>query len=54
MWSKKELIDKGSEFWAVLARGATLQAACDAVGVIDEPDEGGGRRPAGGSRATTA
>ncbi len=33
MWSKKELIDKRSEFWAVLARGATLQAACDAVGV---------------------
>jgi hypothetical protein len=32
MWSKKELIDKRSEFWAVLARGATLQAACDAVG----------------------
>jgi len=33
MWSKKELIDKRSEFWVVLARGATLQAACDAVGV---------------------
>jgi len=29
MWSKKELIDKRSEFWAVLARGATLQAASD-------------------------
>src|SRR5216684_6309532 len=33
MWSKKELIDKQAEFWVVLARGATLQAACDAVGV---------------------
>ena len=33
MWSKKELIDKQAEFWVVLARGVTLQAACDAVGV---------------------
>jgi IS30 family transposase len=33
MWLKKELIDRRSQFWAVLARGATLQAACDAVGV---------------------
>ncbi len=33
MWSKKELVDKQAEFWVVLARGATLQAACDAVGV---------------------
>ena len=33
MWSKKELIDKRAEFWVVLARGSTLQAACDAVGV---------------------
>ena len=34
MWSKKELIDKQAEFWVVLARGVTLQAASDAVGVI--------------------
>ncbi len=27
MWSKKELIDKQAEFWVVLARGSTLQAA---------------------------
>ncbi len=33
MRSKKELVDKQAEFWVVLARGATLQAACDAVGV---------------------
>ncbi len=33
MWSKKELVDKQAGFWVVLARGATLQAACDAVGV---------------------
>jgi len=33
VWSKKELIDKQAEFWVVLTRGATLQAACDAVGV---------------------
>ena len=33
MWSKKELIDKQAEFWVILARGVTLQAACDAVGV---------------------
>jgi IS30 family transposase len=33
MWSKKELIDKQAEFWAVLSGGVTLQAACDAVGV---------------------
>ncbi len=33
MWSKKELVGKRSEFWVVLARGSTLQAAWDAVGV---------------------
>ncbi len=33
MWSNKELIDKRAEFSVVLARGSTLQAACDAVGV---------------------
>ncbi len=33
MWSKKELVDRQAEFWVVLARGSTLQAACDAVGV---------------------
>ena len=27
MWSKMELIDKQAEFWVVLARGSTLQAA---------------------------
>ena len=33
MWSRKELIDKQAEFWVVLARGSTLIAACEAVGV---------------------
>jgi transposase, IS30 family len=33
MWSKKDLIDTQAEFWVVLARGVTPQAACDAVGV---------------------
>ena len=33
MWSKKELIDKQAAFWVLMARGSTLTAACDAVGV---------------------
>ena len=33
MWSKKELIDKQARFWVLMAQGATLIAACDAVGV---------------------
>jgi len=33
MWSKKELIDKQAEFWVLMARGSTLIAACEAVGV---------------------
>ncbi|MGH3501412.1 MAG: IS30 family transposase [Nocardioidaceae bacterium] len=33
MWSKKELIDKKAEFWVLVARGSTLTAACEAVGV---------------------
>ncbi|HZJ03885.1 MAG TPA: IS30 family transposase [Nocardioidaceae bacterium] len=33
MWSKKELIDKQTRFWVLMAQGSTLQAACDAVGV---------------------
>ena len=33
MWSKKELIDKQARFWVLMAKGSTLQAACDAVGV---------------------
>lgn len=33
MWSKKELIDKQAEFWVWMARGSTLIAACEAVGV---------------------
>ncbi len=33
MWSKKELIDKQAQFWVLMARGSTLTAACDAVGV---------------------
>jgi len=33
VWSKKELIDKQAEFWVLMARGSTLTAACDAVGV---------------------
>ncbi len=33
MWSKKELIDKEARFWVLMAKGSTLQAACDAVGV---------------------
>jgi len=33
MWSKKELIDKQARFWVLMAKGSTLQGACDAVGV---------------------
>jgi len=33
VWSKKELIDKRAEFRVWMARGSTLIAACDAVGV---------------------
>jgi IS30 family transposase len=33
MWSKKELIDKRARFWVLMAKGWTLTAACDAVGV---------------------
>jgi IS30 family transposase len=33
MWSKKQLIDKQAEFWVLMARGSTLIAACEAVGV---------------------
>ncbi len=33
MWSKKELIDKQAQFWVLMAKGSTLIAACDAVGV---------------------
>ena len=33
MLSKKERIDKEARFWVLLARGSTLIAACDAVGV---------------------
>jgi IS30 family transposase len=33
VWSKKELIDKQAAFWVLMARGSTLTAACDAVGV---------------------
>ena len=33
VWSKKELIDKQTRFWVLMAQGSTLQAACDAVGV---------------------
>ena len=33
MSSKKELIDKQAQFWVWMAKGLTLQAACDAVGV---------------------
>jgi IS30 family transposase len=33
MWSKKELIDKRARFWVLMAKGSTLTAACDAVGV---------------------
>jgi IS30 family transposase len=40
MWSKKELIDKQAEFWVLMARGSTLIAACEAVGV----DRRSGRR----------
>ena len=33
MWSQKELIDKQAQFWVLMAKGSTLIAACDAVGV---------------------
>jgi hypothetical protein len=33
MWSKKELIDKQAQFWVLMAKGSTLIAVCDAVGV---------------------
>jgi len=33
VWSKKELIDEQAEFWVWMARGSTLIAACEAVGV---------------------
>lgn len=33
MWSRKQLIDKQAEFWVLMARGSTLIAACEAVGV---------------------
>jgi len=33
MWSKTELIDKKARFWVLMAKGSTLQGACDAVGV---------------------
>ncbi len=33
MWSQKELIDKQAQFWGLMAKGSTLIAACDAVGV---------------------
>jgi transposase, IS30 family len=33
VWSKKELIDKQAQFWVLMAKGSTLIAACDAVGV---------------------
>ena len=33
MWLKKDLIDKRAQFWVLMARGSTLVAACDTVGV---------------------
>jgi len=33
MSSKKELIDKQAQFWVLMAKGSTLTAACEAVGV---------------------
>ena len=33
MWSKFELVEKQARFWVLMARGSTLTAACDAVGV---------------------
>src|SRR5450756_3099036 len=33
MWSKKELIDKQARFWVLMAGGATLTGASEAVGV---------------------
>ena len=33
MLSRKESIKKQAAFWALIAKGSTLQAACDAVGV---------------------
>ena len=33
MWSQKELLDKQAQFWGLMAKGSTLIAACDAVGV---------------------
>lgn len=37
MWSKKQLIDMQAEFWVLMARGWTLIAACEAVGVDQNP-----------------
>ena len=31
--SKKERIDKEAQFWVLMAKGSTLTAACEAVGV---------------------
>ncbi len=33
MLSRKESIEKQAAFWVLIAKGSTLQAACDAVGV---------------------
>ncbi len=33
MLSKKERVDREAQFWVLIARGSTLTAACDAVGV---------------------
>ena len=33
MWSKFEVVEKQARFWLLMARGSTLTAACDAVGV---------------------
>jgi hypothetical protein len=33
VWSKYELVEKQARFWVLMARGSTLTAACDAVGV---------------------
>jgi len=51
MWSKKELIDKQARFWVLMAKGSTLQAACDAVGVNRRTGRHGARQPVGRSRA---
>ncbi len=47
MGSKKELIDKQARFWVLMAQGSTLIAACDAVGVNDEPAVTGGQATGG-------